>query len=107
MMADLDVFLNYGERGLGVGNYDPVGNGVLLNLADGWEAYDSKCDYYFETPDTDDTSDTTHRRTYRGSYRGTASFMLAIPANSPRQLLINFKMFFDGDVAVTTYNTDL
>ncbi len=55
-MADLDIYLNYGERGLGAGNYD-VGNGVLLNLSDGWEDFDSKGDFYFGEPDTLDSSE--------------------------------------------------
>jgi hypothetical protein len=107
MIADLDKYLNYGERGLGVGNYDPVSSGLLLNLADGWQAYSSTADFWFAEPDTDDTSVSAGSSTYRASFRGDANFMLAIPATSPRQLIINISMFLDGDTAATTYNTDL
>lgn len=106
ILADLDIYLNYGDRALGVGNYD-IGNGLLLNLANGWEAYQSKADFAFEEPNTDDSGDSTPRRSYRATYRGNAYFQLAVPATVPRQLLINFSMFLDGDTTATTYNTDL
>ncbi len=106
IVADLDIFLNYGEKGLGSGNYD-IGSGVLLNLADGWESYNSTVDFFFGQPDEMDSSEANRLKTHRAIYRGDAHFMLAVPATSPRQLLINFSMFLDGDVDPTTYNTDL
>jgi len=106
ILADLDVYLNYGEKGLGVGNYD-MGSGLLLNLADGWEAYSSKADYAFEDDSTEDSSVSVGHVTYRATLRGNAYVMLAVPSTTPRQLLINFSMFLDGDTSATTYNTDL
>ncbi len=97
IMADLDIYLNYGERGLGAGNYD-IGNGVLLNLQDGWNAYDSKVDFFFDDPDCLDSMDGNSLKSYRATYRGDAHFMLAVPSTSPRQLLINFTQFLDGEL---------
>ncbi len=104
IMADLDIYLNYGEKGLGSGNYD-VGSGLLLNVNDGWNDYDTKADFYFGNPDEMDSSEADKVKSYRAVYRGDANFMLAIPATSARQLLINFSMFLDGDTVATTYNT--
>jgi len=107
IMADLDIYLNYGERGLGAGNYD-IGNGVLLNLQDGWQAYQSKADFYFGEPDQLDGSEANSVKSFRGIYRGDSHFMLAVPSTSPRQLLINFTQFLDGetDADAITFTTD-
>ncbi len=106
IIADLDIYLNYGERGLGAGNYD-VGSGLLLNLINGWDDYDTKADFYFGEPDSMDSSLGDRVKSYRATYRGDAHFMLAIPSNTARQKLINFSMFLDGDTVATTYTTDL
>ncbi len=106
IMADLDIYLNYGERGLGAGNYD-VGNGLLLDLNNGWDDFDTKADFFFGEPDTMDTSEANHVKSFRGIYRGDSHFMLSIPSTTPRQILINFSMFLDGDTVATTYDTDL
>lgn len=106
MVADLDIFLNYGEKGLGSGNYD-IGSGLLLRLADGWEAYESTADFSFDEDSTDDTNQSAMHNSYRATLRGNSYVMLAVPSNTPRQLLINFPMFLDGDTVATTYNTDL
>ncbi len=106
IMADLDIYLNYGEKGLGAGNYD-VGSGLLLNLANGWDSYGTTADFYFGQPDEMDSSTADRVKSYRATYRGDAHFMLAIPATSARQLLIEFSMFLNGDTTATTYSTDL
>ncbi len=101
MIAALDVFLNYGEKGLGVGNYD-IGSGVLLNLSDGWESYSSTADFYFGEIDTIDSNTNAGHHNYRGTYRGHVYVMLAIPVTSPRQILINFTQFLNGESDSTT-----
>ncbi len=106
IMADLDIYLNYGEKGLGSGNYD-IGSGLLLNVGDGWEDYDTKADFYFGEPDEMDSSQADRVKSYRGLYRGDAHFMLAVPSRSARQLVIRFSEFLNGDDVATTYDTDL
>jgi hypothetical protein len=69
---------------------DPVGHGVLLVLADGWET--SIADYTFDGPDYEDLSDTVGRSVYRATIRGDANFMLTVAAVSARQALIQFKL---------------
>lgn len=107
MMADLDIYLNSGETGLGVGNYE-VGSGLLLSLANGWDAYDTTGDFAFDESSTDDSSDAVGVSTYRATYRGNAYVMLSVPSTTPRQLIINFTQFLDGetDADAITLNTD-
>lgn len=107
MMADLDIYLNYGETGLGVGNYD-VGSGLLLNVENGWDDYDTTADFAFEESSTEDSSDAVGVASYRATYRGNVHVMLAVPSTSPRQILINFTQFLDGetDADAITYSTD-
>ena len=91
LIAQLDRILNAGESTLtGAYNPDPVGHGVLLVLADGWET--SIADYTFDGPDYEDLSDTVGRSVYRATIRGDANFMLTVAAVSARQALIQFKL---------------
>ena len=75
---------------------DPVGYGVALNVADGWETHNTVADFTFEDPEIDDVSDDVGRSIFRARYSGTADFMLTVKTTTARQKRINFRLFLDG-----------
>ncbi len=91
ILAELDDALNAGESALtDVYNPDPVGHGLLLAIADGWEG--STADFTFEGADYEDLSDTVGRSVYRATIRGDAHFMLTVASVGARQRVLEFQL---------------
>lgn len=68
------------------------GYGLLIKLADGWDAYGTIADFVFEEPDLDATSDSTGRSIYRATFRGESYFMLVVTQAYAKQTQINFQL---------------
>lgn len=86
LLARLDIALNAGESPVAAGS-DPAGDGLLLNLADGW--VESFADFSFDGPTIDDTPESIKRSEYRATISGDVYLMLYVNKISSRQLLIN------------------
>jgi hypothetical protein len=86
----LRTALNAGMgRTLGMVNAMPVGHGVVVPLADGWDGGVADC--FFDRPHTIDTPDAVQRSEYRLTYRGWAEAMLTEVAESPRLVALRLR----------------
>jgi hypothetical protein len=86
LLAELDVALNTGMGAtLGIANADPVCNGVVVPLGDGWSgtAYG-----FFDRAELADSPDAATRHEYRASVRGFVDVDLNITAPSARLAVI-------------------
>ena len=105
IVARLDGFLRADASALaGAFNPMPVGNGVLVALADGWT--NTIADFQFHAPTMDDTSPEQNVDQYRASYRGGANVMLSVVKTTARQKIISFQLLLsqnDQDAETTTY----
>ena len=91
ILARLDTFLHLDQSVINR-NTTPAGNGVLLPVADGWDAFGTIADFEFLEPDLDDTADDAGRALYRATFRGNAYFMLTVTSLTARQISINFAL---------------
>lgn len=64
---------------------DPVRNGLLIALGDGWAG---TADFQFSKPTDPRTPEAAQRSEYRLTYRGTAEFNLTIAAQSSRLAVV-------------------
>lgn len=104
ILAQLDTLLRAGSTAIpGIYNPNPVGQGVLVALADGWDEMGTTADFVFEGPELLDEPMTPNRADYRATYRGDAYVMLAIPAVSARQKTLSFKMKLSETDSYDTY----
>lgn len=107
IVARLDGFLRADASALtGAYNPNPVGNGVLIAVQDGWQTAGTIADFQFENPDTDDTGDEVSADQYRASYRGGAGVMLTVAKTTARQKLIIYQQLIkqtDQDAETTLY----
>lgn len=88
MLAELDVSLNVGMGAtIGAASADPVRNGVVVALGDGWTG---TADCYFDRPDVFDSPDAATRSEYRATARGWTDVDLTITAPSARLAVIRF-----------------
>jgi hypothetical protein len=88
LIARLDIALNAGLSIIKP-TQDPVDNGVVLQVADGWPC--TFADFLFENPDLDDTPDNVNTSEFRATYRGSVNVMLTVTKQSARQLVATFK----------------
>lgn len=102
IIARLDTVLNAGQSQVSA-NADPVSEGVILALADGWTANGttSFADFQFDGPDIDDSPNSVIECEFRGTYRGTVSVILTATATTARQAQIVFEQSIDQS---TTYD---
>lgn len=89
----------------GVATDDPVRDGVLLPLADGHGGF---CDYTFDGPLKDDSSDAASRAEFRATYTGTAAAHLTrkviLPTLSKFKLrLVLIELFSSTNPQSDTY----
>jgi hypothetical protein len=89
----------------GVANDDPVRDGVLLPLSDGFGGY---CDFTFDGPLKDDSPDAASRAEFRATYTGTAAAHLTKQITLPtlttfKLRLVLRELFGDAEVGSDTY----
>jgi hypothetical protein len=86
LLAELDVALNTGMSAtLGATGADPVQNGVVVLLGDGWTGT-AYC--FFDRAELADSPDAATRHEYRATLRGWAEVDLTITAPSARLAVI-------------------
>ncbi len=89
LVARLDRALNASESdSVGATRADPVRNGVLLRVGDGWDGF---ADFLFDAPEAFDTPDAAQRCEYRATYRGHAWMDLTMRAESPRLVAVTLR----------------
>jgi len=105
LIAQLDTLLNVGQAQVST-NANPVAEGVVLTLADGWTANGSTAyaDFMFEGPDIQDDPTSVLESSFRGTIRGTASMILTASATTPRQAQIVFEQMLYDAAASSTYD---
>lgn len=89
ILADLEPALNVDATPARLDGGDPVRNGVLLSLQDGWEH--TVADVLFDAPSLEDSEDAALTGTWRATYRGTADFNLLVRAQSARLARVVFR----------------
>lgn len=94
MIAALDVALNTGFGTAG----DPVGNGLVLALGDGWTG---RADFVFEGPDVDNGPEAARQSEWRATYRGEARVALYVDAESAKMAQIILKQQLGITTTVT------
>lgn len=107
IVARLEPLLNAApSESAGVDDDDPVRNGVLVQLGDGWSG---TADFLFEKPRRTDTTNSKKQNEYRATYAGVAEFWLLIKAQSPRMARLALTQTTEdavGGVATTTSDAD-
>lgn len=100
IMARLDIFLRADASALvGAYNAPPVGNGVLVAVADGW--LNTIADFVFQSADTDETGDAVQASQFRATYAGGAHVKLTVTKTTARQKLIQFQLRLNGEANPT------
>jgi hypothetical protein len=88
LLAELDVALNTGIGAtLGARSADPVCNGVVVPLGDGWTGT-AYC--FFDRAELADSPDAATRHEFRATVRGWTDVDLTITAQSARLAVIRF-----------------
>ncbi len=109
LMAQLETELNVDATAERLdGPFSPVRNGILLDIADGWEG--TVADIMFDAPMREDTVRSKSTSEYRATYAGTASFALIVKAQSARLARAVFRTSLhelDSLVGVTPLTTTL
>lgn len=105
LIAQLDNLLNAGQSVIST-NADPVAEGVVLQLADGWTANGTTTyvDFLFEGPNITDAPDAVQSSEFRGTIRGTASAMLTATATTARQAQIVFEQMLYDQAQSASYD---
>jgi len=96
MMAELERVSNanpYDTAGFGYPSSEPIRNGCIFQLADGWTG---TVDFQFNSPFIQDTDDGNQQRQYRATYTGFADFAIYIKAQSPRLNKVTLKNYLDS-----------
>jgi hypothetical protein len=73
---------------IGAPNTDPVRNGLVVPLGDGWTG---TADCYFDRAEVFDSPDAAARSEYRASLRGFFDVDLTITAPSARLAVVRFR----------------
>jgi len=85
ILAQLDVVLYAGiDQTLGLPG-DPIRDGILLPLLDGFDG--NNCDYWFDEPEIDDTPGAMQRSEFRATFFGEARTGLIVFAREPSALI--------------------
>jgi hypothetical protein len=96
MISELEPALNanpYDTAGFGYPSSEPVRNGCIFQLSDGWLG---TVDFDFNEPTVSDTNDENQQRQFRATYRGFSDFSLYIKAQSPRLNKVTLKNYLDS-----------
>lgn len=77
------------QESAGLGFDDPVENGVIVALADGWTG--TTADFQFDAPARELSADQTKRGEFRTTYRGTLFVPKLVVAQSPRLAMMQLQ----------------
>ncbi len=105
VMARLESELNSDATALQLDCGAPARNGILIDVADGWEG--AVADILFDAPEREDSAMSKATGTYRATYSGRADFALTVKQFAPRLSRVRFNVSayqqtLAGTVAETT-----
>lgn len=94
ILAQLDTVLYAGiDQTLGLPG-DPIRDGLLLPLLDGYEG--NNCDYWFDEPEIDDTPGAVQRSEFRAIFFGEARMSLIVTPNELTPIIQQVVPVLDG-----------